>query len=325
MKRWRSVLLACCWVGAATAAPRKVALVLPGPVNDLSWNGAALKGLQEACKGKGWEIQYQENVKDADAERVIRGYASEGADLVLAESFNYQDATIRVAKDFPKICFATATGYKTAADGHDCPKNHAVYDWPAHHAGYLTGVLAALMTKTGTVGFVGGYEVPDIIRQAEGYKQGVKATKPEAKTRVVYLGSWSDTAKGREAALSLIDLGADVIAQGADGPGVGAIVACKEKGVKAIGYVADQNRIAPKHVITSVLLVKRVAYQKLLETVEEGSFESKAYLFDMLDQGVALAPYHGLVPDAVKKKLDQAEADIRAGKIQVEERLTSTE
>lgn len=302
----------------------KVALILPGPVNDLSWNGAALTGLKAACEAGGAKIAYQENVADADVERVLRGYATEGYTLILAESFNYQDATIRVARDFPNAFFATATGFKTQADGHDVPPNHAVYDWPAHHAGYLTGVLAALMTRSKTVGFVGGYEVPDIIRQAEGFKQGVRATDPTVKVRVIYTGSWSDAAKGKEAGLSLIDLGADVVEQAADGPGVGAIVACKERKVKAIGYVADQNRIAPDTVLTSVILEKKIVYETLLAAVKEGKFEGKSYLFDLLQGGVSLAPFHGLVPAEVEKKVQEAEKKIRAGGIKVEERLKST-
>jgi basic membrane protein A and related proteins len=310
---------------SATAKPIKVALVLPDVITDLSWNAMAYQGLEAVSKELGVEFVYQERVADADVERVLRDYAQQGYDLILAESFNYQDAAVRVAQDFPNLKFATATGFKTQATGFaDVPANHAVYDWPAHQAGYLTGMLAAYMSKNGYVGFVGGYEVPDIVRQAEGFKDGARAVKSDIKIGVIYTGSWVDAVKGQEAAISLLDLGADVIGQAADGPGVGALKACEARGVYGIGYVADQNHVAPKTVITSVTLVKQAAYKAMLQDIIDGKFASKPYLFDFIQGGVALAPYHDLVPADIQAKIEQAKQDILSGKIVVTERLEAT-
>jgi basic membrane protein A len=321
-----AILAIICVMWTPTEAKTlKVALVLPDVITDLSWNAVAYQGLEEASKELGVEFAYQERVADADVERVLRDYADKGYDLILAESFNYQDATIRVAKDYPNIKFATATGFKTKATGFDdVTPNHAVYDWPAHHAGYLTGMLAAYMSKNKHVGFVGGYEVPDIVRQAEGFKDGARAVDPNIKIGVIYTGSWVDTVKGQEAAISLLDLGADVIGQAADGPWVGALKACESRGAYGIGYVADQNHVAPMSVLTSVTLVKKAAYKAMIQDILNGKFESKPYLFDMIQGGVALAPYHGLVPDDIQHKIEQARKDILSGKIVVEERLQST-
>jgi len=321
------VVLSLICVGGAWVDAKilKVALVLPDVITDLSWNAVAYQGLEEASKELGVEFAYQERVADADVERVLRDYADKGYDLILAESFNYQDATIRVAKDYPNIKFATATGFKTKATGFDdVTANHAVYDWPAHHAGYLTGMLAAYMSKNKHVGFVGGYEVPDIVRQAEGFKDGARAVDPKIKIGVIYTGSWVDTVKGQEAAISLLDLGADVIAQAADGPGVGALKACESRGAYGIGYVADQNHVAPMTVLTSVTLVKKAAYKAMIQDILNEKFESKPYLFDMIQGGVVLAPYHGPVPVDIQQKIEQARQDILSGKIVVEERLQST-
>lgn len=320
-------VLALVSVGATLAQAKtlKVALVLPDVITDLSWNAVAYQGLEAAAKELGVEFVYQERVADADVERVLRDYADKGYDLILAESFNYQDAAIRVAKDYPNLKFATATGFKTKATGFDdVTANHAIYDWPAHHAGYLTGMLAAYLSKNKHVGFVGGYEVPDIVRQAEGFKDGAKAVNPQIKIGVIYTGSWVDAVKGQEAALSLLDLGADVVAQAADGPGVGALKACEARGAFGIGYVADQNHVAPKTVLTSVTLVKKAAYIAMIQDMLNGKFESKPYLFDLLKGGVALAPYHGLVPEDIQQKIAQAQQDILSGKIVVEERLQAT-
>jgi basic membrane protein A len=309
----------------AHADTLKVALVLPDVITDLSWNAVAYQGLEEAAGELGVEFVYQERVADADVERVMRDYAEQGYDVILAESFNYQDATIRVAEDYPNIMFATATGFKTKATGfEDVPANHAVYDWPAHQVGYLTGMLAAYMSKSQHVGFVGGYEVPDIVRQAEGYKDGARAVNPDIKIGVIYTGSWVDTVKGQEAAISLLDLGADVIAQAADGPGVGALKAAESRDAFGIGYVADQNHVAPEHVLTSVMLVKKTAYKVMIQDILDGKFESKPYLFDFIQGGVALADYHGLVPEDIQQKIEQAKQDILNGTIVVDERLQPT-
>lgn len=319
------MVIGCFGWTTTEAEPLRVALVLPDVITDLSWNAVAYQGLEAASKELGFEFVYQERVADADVERVLRDYAEQGYDFILAESFNYQDATIRVAQDYPDLKFATATGFKTREAGfEDVPENHAVYDWPAHQAGYLTGMLAAYMSENQHVGFVGGFEVPDIVRQAEGYKDGARAVNPDIKIGVIYTGSWVDTVKGQESAISLLDLGADVIAQAADGPGVGAILACQSRDAYAIGYVADQNHIAPEHVITSVLLVKKTAYVNMIQDIMDGMFSSKAYLFDYLEGGVDLAPYHGLVPEDIQQKIEQAKKDIISGKIVVEERLEAT-
>lgn len=321
-----AVLTLICIAWSSTEAESlKVALVLPDVITDLSWNAVAYQGLEAAAKELGVEFTYQERVADADVERVLRDYADKGYDFILAESFNYQDATIRVAKDYPNLMFATATGFKTREAGfEDVTANHAVYDWPAHQAGYLTGILAAYMSKNNHVGFVGGFEVPDIVRQVEGFKDGARTVNPDMKIGVIYTGSWVDTVKGQESAISLLDLGADVIAQAADGPGVGAILACQSREAYAIGYVADQNHIAPKNVLTSVMLVKKVAYMAMIQDILDGKFESKAYLFDLIQGGVDLAPYHDLVPEDIQKKIQQARDDIMSGKLVVEERVQST-
>jgi len=314
-------LLAAVCLGAAgdSAQPARkvrVALILPGTITDLSWNHGAYEGLKQAARKTGAEIAYQENVADADVERALRDYASRGYDLILAESFNYGEAVLKVARDFPQVKFATATHYKTAP-------NAAVYDWPAHHGGYLAGMLAALMTKSGKVGFVGGYEVPDIIRIAEGFKLGARAVRPEVQVRVMYTSSWDDVLKGRESAEALLDWGADVLAQAADGPGVGAIKAAQARGAYAIGYVADQNRIAPQTVLTSIVLNKAVAYERLIAEVARGTFQGKPYLFDMLSGGVEMAPYRN-VPDEVVARLREAERNIRSGELRVPDIVRST-
>lgn len=278
----------------------KAALILPGTTNDNSWNQSAYEQFSALCKTMGVFFSFQENVKDKDVEGVIRDYAHQGFHIIFCESFNYGDAALAVAKEFPDTFFAVATHFKTA-------ENVAVYDWPAHQGGYLAGYLAALLSTSRKIGFVGGYEVPDIIRIARGYEAGAKAAVKDVDVMIVYTGSWDDAVKGRESAESLLDMQCDVIAQGADGPGVAALKAAAKRGKYAIGYVADQNVFAPQWVVTSVVLRKTVAYKRILQDVMDNRFTGKAYMFDMLAGGVDLAPIRNCPADVVQRVQEMKE------------------
>jgi basic membrane protein A len=298
----------------------KVAMILPGRINDVSWNQAAYEGLKQAEKELGVEIAYTENVSVADVERVLREYATAGYDLILAHSFNYGDAVFKVAQDFPKIKFGWATGFKSAP-------NVAFYDWPAHEVGYLVGMLAASMSKTGKVGALGGFDVPDVVRAIEGFKLGAKAVNPEIKVFTTYIGDWEDAAKAKEAALAHIENGADVVYINGDGISYGVIEAAKEKGVYAIGGIADQYSLAPKTVLSSTVLNVGFTIKKMIEDVQASKFK-ESYLYSLKEGGVDIAPYHELeavIPQEVKDKIAKAKKDILEGKLQVPDIVKPTE
>jgi basic membrane protein A len=295
-----------------------MAIVMPCPINDFSWCQTAHKNLMKMKEKYGVKVAYQELVSDVDSERVLRGFADQGYDLILAENTGYQDANLRVAKDYPKLHFATVAGYITRAQGaKNSPANHAAYDWPAHQAAYLAGIIAAQMTKTGKLGFLSAQPVPDIARQYVGFKAGIDATKPGIKVFKILTGSWIDSAKAKEGAKALMELDADIIMQAASAPGVAALKAIAESNKLVIGYELDQNPLAPKHVLTSIMLNKGLAYEAMLKDIADGKFESKEYLFDMLQSGVQLAPYHGNVPAKTAAEVEEAKKKIVAGKIKV--------
>lgn len=306
------------WAEKRPIKSLKMAIVMPCPINDFSWCQTAHKNLMKMKDKYGLQVAFQELVSDVDSERVIRGYADQGYDLILAENTGYQDANLRVAKDYPKLHFATVAGYITRSQGaKDSPANHAAYDWPSHQASYLSGIIAGRMTKTGKIGFLSAQPVPDIARQYVGFKAGIEATNPNAKVFKILTGSWIDSAKAKEGAKALMELGCDVIMQAASAPGVAALKAIAEAGKLVIGYELDQNPLAPKHVLTSIMLNKGLAYDAMLQAVSNGTFESKEYLYDMLQNGVDLAPYHGNVPAKIAEEVAAARKKIEAGTLQV--------
>jgi len=298
----------------------RVALVLPGRINDVSWNQAAYEGLKQVEKDLGIETAYSENVSVADVERVLRDYATAGYDLILAHSFNYGDAVFKVAKDFPNLKFGWATGFKSAP-------NVAFYDWPAHEVGYLVGMLAAYMSKTGKVGALGGFDVPDVVRALEGFKLGAKAVNPNVRIFTTYIGDWEDAAKAKEAALAHIENGADVVYINGDGISYGVIEAAKEKGVYAIGGIADQYSLAPETILSSTVLNVGFTIKKMVEDVQAGKLK-ESYLYSLKEGGVDIAPYHALekgIPQEVKDKIAKTKQDILEGKFQVPDIIKPTE
>ncbi len=286
----------------------KVAMIMPGRVNDVSWNAAGYQGLEKAKEELGIETAYSENVQVPDAETAMRDYADQGYDLILAHSFNYGDAAKKVAKDYPDIRFAWATG--------DAPAdNVSIYDWPAHQAGYLVGMLAAGMSKTGKIGATGGFAVPDVVRALEGYKLGAQKVNPDIEVFITYLNEWDDVAKGKEAVLAQIEQGADVVYCNGDGISIGCIEACKEKGVYAIGGIADQSAAGSELVLTSTVLNVGASIGGMIKDLEAGDFKEE-YLYDMVQGGVDIAPYHDLedkIPDDVKKLVAETREKILNG------------
>jgi basic membrane protein A len=290
----------------------KVAMIMPGKINDVSWNAAGYQGLMEAKKTLPIKFSYSENVSVTDAETAIRDYASQGYDLILAHSFNYGDSVKKVAKDYPAIKFGWATGI-------DSTENVTIYDWPAHQAGYLAGMLAASMTKTNKIGATGGFDVPDVVRALEAYKLGAKSVKPDIKVFITYLNEWDDVAKGKEAVIAQIEQGADIVYCNGDGISFGCIQACKEKGVYAIGGIADQYELAPDTVLTSTVLKVDTSITGMIKDLESGKFKDK-YFYDMIEGGVDMAPYHGLenkIPAETKKLLAKTKEDIMKKKFTV--------
>ena len=308
-----AVLICSLWAGASVSAKDiKVAAALPATVKDLSWNAGALEGLSRLEVKYGIETSLTEMVAEADVERVLRDYANRGYDLIICHSFNFQDACVRVAEDFPDTNFANMSGFKTAPNVIAC-------DWLGHEAGYLAGVMAGMMTKTKRVGLLGGFAVPDVVRIHEGFKLGIKEVNPDVEVFTTYVGSWRDSSKGLEAALAMIENKADIIHSIGDGMTVGAIKAAEQKGVKAVGAIGDLHPLAEETVLTSVVYNIPRTIEILAERTRDGTFKegSRFLALGLKEKGTFLAPYRGNVPDDVAKKVEEYRRKIESGDITV--------
>lgn len=310
---------------SSSAAPvghqvKKIAMVLPGRIDDLAWNTAAYNGLQDVKKAGGIEVTHVENVDPADAERVLRDFASQGYDLVVAHSYDYGDAVVRVAEDFPNVYFLHGT-----AEGHGA--NYANYDIPSHEGGYLVGMLAGGLTKSNVIGIVNSFDIPSMVMISEAFKLGVKETNPDAKVIETFVGAWNDAAKGGEAANAQVDAKADFIMAMGDHTGLGAIQASQKRGVLAAGLYSDQNAAAPDTVVTCIDNRFGVIIEKGITDIAAGTFADKSYLPTLPDGAVALTPFHGFeskIPQDLKDRVAAAEAKIKSGELKVPVIMTPT-
>ena len=211
--------------------------------SDAGW-GAFVYNAARALEIKyGYDIDFKENVAIPDIEITLREYANAGYDLIIAHGFEWGAPAIKVAKDYPNTKFVIFTGLVNATN--------VASIFPMQQEGtYLLGALAAMMSKTNVIGFVGGEKYPNLINILEGYKQGAKEINPNVRILSIFLDDWDNPIKGKEAALAQInDGGADFMLHVADTSGLGVIEAAKEKKIFAFGAVSDQNKLAPNTVI----------------------------------------------------------------------------
>jgi basic membrane protein A len=279
---------------APAAKPLKVALILPGRADDVSWNQAAYDGMKRAVESSKVpvELKVVEQVYDpVSIEPALRDYAQQGYDLIVGHGFQFQEPIIKVAPEFPKAHFAIGTGYKLA-------DNVGVYDVKMEEGGYLAGILAGYLTKAKLLGAVGGVDVSEIHRGHVAFGQGVKSVNPDAKVVNNFVGDFNDLAGAKEAALSQMKAGADIIWQSGDGIGIAVLGACKEQGKLCFGNIANQTSLAPDNVISSFVYNWAPVYSQMIDEIGSNQFGNKKYWIDFANKGVSFA-----FNDAVKSKI----------------------
>ncbi len=295
---------------AAKSAPFKVALITPGPVSDSGWNALAYDGLKDIRDQLGAEVNNQE-AKGAQIKDAMRSYAQDGYNLVIGHGFEYNDPAIEVGKDFPNTVFVSSSGGKTAA-------NVGAFRFYLEQGFYLCGMMAGLMTKTGTVATIGGDDVPAIHSTFLGFKAGFLAVKPGGKVIEIFTGNGTDEAQAKLATLNAIGQGADFVIHQANNAAQGVFNACKEKGVYAFGANLDQNGNASGAVIASGVIVAGPAFLDLAKQVKDHTYKGGITLMGM-DKGaidfVINPALKDKVPADVMKKLDDAKAQIKSGKL----------
>lgn len=297
----------------ALAAPKKwrVALVLPGSISDRGFNEVAYRGLQQIHDQLGAEVAVSEKTPMANYERVIRGFADEGNDVIICRGLEFDDLARKIAPDYPKQYFIVS-------DGHDLSgPNFASVEPRTRDASFLAGVLAGLTTKTNKIGAVIGYDYPMIVADAEAFRWAIRTINPQAELQVIYLGSFDDVARGKEAALVEIGAGCDIIDHNADTAGLGVIQAAEEKGARVIGYGEDQNHVSPRTVFATEVLDPAYMMLTTVKDIMAKKFDGKARLYGLDSPGIALAVAPGFVSPEVMAQVDRWKAAILSGELVV--------
>jgi basic membrane protein A len=291
----------------------KVAMLTSGPVNDGGWNAAAYQGLMDISEKLGFETAYTENVSVADIEAGYIDYASQGYDLIIGHGFEFGDPAVRVGERYPDTKFV-------AIESNAHSGNVASYRMACKEAGYLMGVLAAEMSETGKLGIIGGVEQPSIVQVLEAYKLGAKAVNPDIQVYDVYIGTFTDVAKGKEAAMAMIDKGADVLSHCANQAGTGAIKAAEENGLFATGDSYDQNFLAPNTILSSTIYNVPALVLAAATHVKNGTFKGEIIELGTAEGCIDIAPYHELdtrIPEDVKAKITDLQKQIIEGTLVV--------
>lgn len=289
----------------------RVAMVFPGAVNDKSWNQAGFTGLERIKNELGVETAYLEQVPSTDWEESLRTFASQGYSLVLGHGDQFSEPSKKVAPEFPDTKFIVVNGAYTASN----LASIALFD---EQVSFLAGVVAAKMSQSGKVGYIGGLEIPPVIRNGKGFEQGAKYVNPDIQVSITYLGDFNDAAKGKEATLAMAENGVDVLFYYVDNAMLGIQEAAKGANVKLIGCIFDQYEMAPDLILTSAIQDISTAIFEAAKTIKEGNFEGKAYLFGLDSGAIALAPFRENVPADVVKFVNQVQQDIISGKIIIE-------
>ena len=279
------------------------------------WDGVIHVAMQDAADAGLITYEYTDDIGYAgDMERVLREVAEENKpDAIFGDAFGNEEAVRRVAADYPEIAFAFGSGFSPSGD------NFSVFDNWIHEPAYLCGLIAGGVSESGVIGVVGGHPVPEVNRITNAFIQGVKETNPDATVLVTFINSWFDPAAAKEAALSQIDSGADVLFA----ERFGVIEAAVENGLFAFGNMSDQNELGPDNVLSGPVWNMEPTVDYVIEQVVAGSFTSQDLKdFSMMGKGGAsLAPYHGLeskIPADVLALVEQRNQEILDGLFRVD-------
>lgn len=300
-----------------------------GGLGDKSFNDGAYHGLEIARDELGVEINVIESKQQTDYIPNLTGLAEDGSNIVFAVGFLMEQAVKEAAANMPDTYFAGIDIGTAEGD----PANFQGILYKEEQAGYLAGVVAGLMTRDyadksdklnddNVVGVVLGMFIPPVERYEVGFIQGIESVNPDCKILSVTSGSFTDQAKGKEAAVAMVEQGADIIFHAAGLTGLGAIQAAKEEGILAIGVDVDQNAVAPDTVLTSAEKKIPQTVYLAVKSVVDGNFKGGTHTYGLAEDAVGISEFHSfdsVVPQEVKDAVDQAKADILAGKITIEQ------
>lgn len=299
--------------GSATAASPtfKVGLLTPGSINDGGWNALAMEGMKRIESELGAEIAHQETKTPAEMTEGFRAFGARDFDLAFGHGFEYQDPAKTAGAQYPDTIFITTSGNTVA-------QNVAPMRFQIEEVTYILGAIAALESKTGKAGLVGGINIPSIASSFLAFKAGAQSIDPTFEVREIYTGNFDDLGAAKVATLSLINAGCDYIFHQANEAGRGVFQACSERNVRCFGANADQSELAPDVIVASAVVDVPAAYLEMAKIVREGRFKPEAQHFGLDDGTVSVVWNERLKPTMAPKTLAEVEritAGILSGEI----------
>ena len=307
-----AVVMAVTAVGAATGSAEKTAVfkaawIYVGPHNDGGWSQAHDAGRLYVQKALGSTVQttYKENIPEGpQVAQVIDSLVADGNKIIFGTSFGYQPYFVAAAKKYPDVKFEMATGTAEST-------NLSEYYGAGEDAIYLSGMAAGAATKTGVVGYVVAFPIPEVIRHTDAFALGVQATHPGAKVKIVWTNSWFDPAKEKQAAQSLHAAGADVIGQNVDSPASGQYA--KSVNIPWVGYDSDSAKFAPAQWLTAAVYNWGPYYLSRVKAAMDGTWKTGFYYGSLKDGFTQLAPFGPGVSAATKATIAAKEKAIENG------------
>ncbi|MBW7959431.1 MAG: BMP family protein [Candidatus Promineofilum sp.] len=298
----------------AAAKGLKIAMIMQGPISDMSWNYNAYYALTLMEKD-GATISYNENADPADLVEYVRTYGSEGYNLVMINDDRNQEDVVAAAADFPDTQYIIVNSMTTS-------DNVQAIFFADQDQGFMAGVIAALLTQTGKVGFVGGLEFIPIINGAKGFQQGVAYIDPSIEAQVVYTGDFVDSVKAKNQALALIEGGADVLVPNADAASQGVVEAAQEKGVLVVTNGEGMETFGPDAVVISVNKDTYVGYYDTYQRYLAGTINADGPKVYGAGQGLIsfgewLDPT-GVVTDDIRARVQQAMDALSNGEVVID-------
>ncbi len=296
---------------ARAAEPLKVGFIYLGPVGDTGWTYQHDLGRIALEKNLGAKVAVRTvpNTQEGpDSERVARELSADGYKVIFAASFGYMKPVMNVAAENPTTAYLVASGYLTA-------KNFAGYNAKWHEGGYLAGIVAGKSTKSDSIGFVGPFNVPDVMWYLNAFTLGARSVNPKVTVRTIFVNSWYDPPRETEAANILMNQGVDTLAHFTDTPSVA--IAAEARGVGVISFHSDMRRFAPKNYLTGLTHQWGDFYTKVVREVMAGTWKPGVYMGGVTDGVVRLAPMGPRVPRDVVELVQAKERDIASGKLNV--------
>ena len=295
------------FMSASAQAVENVGFVYVSPIGDAGWTYQHDLARQQVEKETGVTTSYVENVAEgSDAERVIREMAKRGDKVIFATSFGYMNYALKVSKSFPKTAFVHATGYQMG-------KNMGLINARFYEGRYLTGVIAGEMSKSNVLGYVAAFPIPEVLQGINAFIKGARSVNPKAELRVIWVNSWYDPGKERQAALTLMSQGADVITHHTDSTAV--VQAAEEQGKYAFGYHSDMAKYGPKAHLTATTHLWGDYYVKTVKEALAGTWKPSNVWGGYKEGMIKLAPLNSAIPAELRSRIMDMEKQMANGSL----------